>query len=639
MATAITIDSNKPYPSQSVNEMSSMDDPEKSFPSQELDENASTYTRRTPWLGVCCLLGVLLAAGAAAAALVLSNNRSSTRWIKQLPPNVILAGVNSVANICLAIAVGQGVAIAWWRKAARGATIRELHRSYGFSSSIKEIVLGARHLNVIAVAALSLKLAIVDSILLQRATSTYVGSDAPQLGSILGVAAKRFPVTGVMQELNGVTVTDKYYKDVIQTWASSDGVYKGMEKWFPGCENGVCYTYIEAAGFEVKCESSSKHLGSFGTAATNAYYADILAGFPANSTQIPLYTNISAFYTSWDSELIDHDYPGMVLDYAYIQNKTESADTDPGLACPTTRYTSSCLIRPAFVKYPITVTNHTGTHSANGVSMGWASDVAPSADFATKFDPSNNQLAGVNVTGYPSLTSDSSTGLDDTNVLSPAGTMNISYAGIKSAMSGYLSSNATLDFFGPNGWLMEQSGYLVENQLLSANSQSCAISFEDPIDYIVGKLNLLAFGTAILNLTTDETIRLGTNVTYYNGDQTVHVHHLDEGYQILDVVFYNTNYRYLAGALASMVACVLCVLPAYWGYWELPHDVSLGPFEIANAFRAPILERANTDVANAGIKDLMKEVGKTKVQYGVMTAGQPGRLAIAEPENVERVRI
>jgi len=37
----------------------------------------------------------------------------------QLTPSVALAVTNTVSNLCLAIAIVQGVAIAWWRKVGR----------------------------------------------------------------------------------------------------------------------------------------------------------------------------------------------------------------------------------------------------------------------------------------------------------------------------------------------------------------------------------------------------------------------------------------------------------------------------------------------------------------------------------------
>jgi hypothetical protein len=58
-------------------------------------------------------------------------------WRKpvQLSPSVALAVINTVSNLSLAIAVGQGVVIAWWRQAMKGATVAELQDSWGFSTS------------------------------------------------------------------------------------------------------------------------------------------------------------------------------------------------------------------------------------------------------------------------------------------------------------------------------------------------------------------------------------------------------------------------------------------------------------------------------------------------------------------------
>ena len=39
--------------------------------------------------------------------LLLSNNRSETRWVKRLPPNVLLNQMNNVANIAFGIAIGE----------------------------------------------------------------------------------------------------------------------------------------------------------------------------------------------------------------------------------------------------------------------------------------------------------------------------------------------------------------------------------------------------------------------------------------------------------------------------------------------------------------------------------------------------
>ena len=65
------------------------------------------FWNRFPWLGFGALLIVLLCSGASVLILLLSNHRSENRWVKRLPPNVLLNQMNNVANIAFGIAIGE----------------------------------------------------------------------------------------------------------------------------------------------------------------------------------------------------------------------------------------------------------------------------------------------------------------------------------------------------------------------------------------------------------------------------------------------------------------------------------------------------------------------------------------------------
>lgn len=80
-------------------------------------------------------------------------------WPKQIRPSVILSLLNNLANLAFGLAIANGVAIAWWRKALKGSTIEQLHKSWNFSSSIKSVALAGRGFNGIALAALMAKYA------------------------------------------------------------------------------------------------------------------------------------------------------------------------------------------------------------------------------------------------------------------------------------------------------------------------------------------------------------------------------------------------------------------------------------------------------------------------------------------------
>ena len=103
-----------------------------------------------------------------------------------------------------------------------------------------------------------------------------------------------------------------------------------------------------------------------------------------------------------------------------------------------------------------------------------------------------------------------------------------------------------------------------------------------------------------------------------------------------DTIHYRTNFWYMGGAIASTLLCIACVLPSYYGFWQLGRKVTLGPFEIAAAFRAPNLHHETH--ANAPVDRLIEEVGGREVRFGQIVAGSDaGRIGIAESEFVQRV--
>jgi hypothetical protein len=114
------------------------------------------YIARFPWLGLGCLLLVLICGIGCLVTLVVADGMAKYYWGK-VAPNVIVNILNSIANLAFGIAITNGIAIAWWRKTLRGATISQLNRSWQFSSSIKDVVLGAKYFNFIALAALAAK--------------------------------------------------------------------------------------------------------------------------------------------------------------------------------------------------------------------------------------------------------------------------------------------------------------------------------------------------------------------------------------------------------------------------------------------------------------------------------------------------
>ncbi|KAK5365920.1 hypothetical protein LTS13_008574 [Exophiala xenobiotica] len=231
------------------------------------------YRARFPAMGFFGLLGVVICTSIIIAVLVASDNVSSSKWSQTVGPSIIINGFTSISGLCLALAIAEGVSIAWWRKALKGATVAELHKSWEFRMSFTQILRRFWALDVIALAALAAKLAILDAFFFQRATTTYTTQDPAKNVTMLGITAKAFPQTGFVVSPGFGAQTDfmigDTYTPTVDTWETSNGFFENFQQLFRNCD-GVCYTHVDAIGFEIECQKSSNHT-NYATGAINAY--------------------------------------------------------------------------------------------------------------------------------------------------------------------------------------------------------------------------------------------------------------------------------------------------------------------------------------------------------------------------------
>jgi hypothetical protein len=148
------------------------------------------------------------------------------------------------------------------------ATIEDLHRSWGFSTSIKNIAFAGKYFNLIALAALTTKLSIVDSSLMQKAFSTHVRADRPiQVTNIIGFANESMPVTSTPDFGSEHSVgISKALNLELQAWSQQGSRYDSL---FRNCE-GTCYLNMPAAGFEIDCSAPVTTAIDNGQATINA---------------------------------------------------------------------------------------------------------------------------------------------------------------------------------------------------------------------------------------------------------------------------------------------------------------------------------------------------------------------------------
>ncbi|EME77393.1 uncharacterized protein MYCFIDRAFT_209342, partial [Pseudocercospora fijiensis CIRAD86] len=225
------------------------------------------FVSRFPWLGLGSLVFVLSCLAGNVAILCVSDGMAQSdrswkqlyqhgvekgRWPKQIRPSVILALLNNVANLAFGLAIANGVAIAWWRKALNGTTIEKLHNSWNFSSSIKAIALAGKSFNGIALAALMAKFTIIDGILMQSATVTEILEDSPNTKATIQTWSNdTIPLTGKPTSRGGDVQISDYLADELYIWNQSPRAlpYVG----FDGCVNATCYAQVPGAGFVFDC--------------------------------------------------------------------------------------------------------------------------------------------------------------------------------------------------------------------------------------------------------------------------------------------------------------------------------------------------------------------------------------------------
>lgn len=388
--------------------------------------------------------------------------------------------------------------------------------------------------------------------------------------------------------------------------------------------NGQCFPYIEAAGFEVDCNSTTVDI-NFGQAA-QAYRDNLTTTVPVSDL----------FSVSFDTDYRDGkqqysdgiNYSRIVM-RLYSVNATDDEANDANTSsCPGIATQTTCYLRPAVVRYATQLVDYT-----ESLSSGSASSDEQYRDptyitlptwepidynYTGSYDPVVRQQTGYAVISYNDV-------FESHDKLTDGYESQL--GGIKEALNNQLSGYANISWAADVGFISTQAGSaLTQISQSPTNLTGCGFEYLDTIDILVQQINSLMFSISI-----DAYSEFGYNIS----DPALLTKYKD-AIEYPEHIHFVTQKPYMWGAFASMLCCVLCVLPTYYGYWQLGRNVTLGPFEIANAFRAPVLD--HPQAANAVVNKLIKEVGDRRVKYGEMTtSGDVGRLAIAEPDAVRRV--
>lgn len=575
------------------------------------------FWRQFPWLGAGALIMVILISLASCLVLVFSNNRAQSQWDKRIAPNVILSVLNSVASVCLAVAVAQGLAISWWRKAMKGATITELHNTWSFGSSLSHMIKNLRYFNLAALAALVTKFAIIDGVLFQRATTTYSALGPQGSNNISTFPSKVLPLTGRLNAAGNDTDVLLYaFTWDIQTWVTS-AIYPGYTRLyttygFGECE-GVCALRYSAPGYIASCSD-------YQTQSVDIVAEGNLRNGDSNSTESELDLSRVGFSLNFATSEKNYTWIGLNTTSYY---KDEFDPKNSTMRCPATVYKQQCELRQAIISYPIYL-EHTdvATRSKNdktsavNVYLGNINETTGAYAGFGDFDYDVGQFPGFNFESWAITSGGGTPYAQSTN------------GGIYRALQNQYETRSYVSWTNGSDWALTNTGQfasiLADNENDPYQNYTCPWTYDDPLSSVMNGLNALTVITA-----DDIYNRVNyTNYSYNWTDAEVDAYYYDSmtnvtALQFKTEVHYSTNYSYMAGALVSTLVCICLALPVYWGFWQLGRKVSLNPIEIATAFQAPVLVAKQAKSGEA--EHIVKVTGGTQVMYTTAIDPETGR--------------
>lgn len=612
------------------------------------------YQNRVPYFGVVGLSCIAIFGCASLGVLVASNHRSTSTWSQAVAPNILLSIFHALGSIGLALAVSEGIAIAWWRYAMKGATVQQLHQHWELSTGIwNALFFHPKTLltSTIALAMLATQVTVLNSILYQASTSTYTAPDPPKSVAAVAIAAQEFPTTGYVvsntsfaaQTACECFMIGDSYTPVVNNWQTANGFFTGYNELFRFSDakapvqskklqycDGICLGSFEAIGFEIDCVESQNHT-DIAIAAIDAYNTN---GNASAWTNLPIFN--SSFALEYSTE--ERNYSQISIDLQYFQSDNPY-DPSPK-SCPGTVFKRQCSLRPAIISYPVKVTNFTNEHIINGVELMSPNVASPDDQMLNDEMPPpmyNNELKqaeGFSVVRYL-YTQDSR----EIRSLTQLG-------GIANAISQVLSSTAAITYTGVDeSWSLALMGTLAGRMMYGPpNMGSCDCSFQsNSLDMIIASINQLTFLTATGMIDSSSFSGLPSSKKQFPSTlPQAPVIAVDQNYtvtfasasaratQLTDVVHYQTHFLPLGFAFGITIVCIFLVLPSFWHYGELGRRVTLGPVEIASAFGAPLLVdnthlKEGEEPGREDIDSLIKRIGDRKIVYGFVDVEDNGR--------------
>ena len=109
-----------------------------------------TFLRFAPLAGICCTLVAVICMLVSLSILLGSRDAPTESW--KVQPSAYLAICTAISNQALRFASFQGVIIAWWSRAASGATLRRLHYDWRAGTTVLGALVAGREMGTVGLA-------------------------------------------------------------------------------------------------------------------------------------------------------------------------------------------------------------------------------------------------------------------------------------------------------------------------------------------------------------------------------------------------------------------------------------------------------------------------------------------------------
>jgi hypothetical protein len=302
-----------------------------------------------PWEVILPLVGCLICLSGSIAILVRSDGQPVSHW--SLSPTVYLAILTTVTNMLLRYAFKQGMAISWWYKAVRGGTVQDLHKHWSSGDGFWSALGAGRHFNLASLGSIAATLIVIDQPLIQRA-STVVSVPRIYFTNVTATIAPEIPA-GYTGYQSGRGTQEQLMTQPMIAAFNDYNTQVPISSGFTGCTD-TCVGYVEAGGLAAQCSTTSGPV---------QYLSPVSLGVgmgPDGSLPSSLYqydspfgVNFTLIGEEFDTTTNTTNGTQLFMIAAYSTNPTDE--------CGATRTQRTCSLRPATLRYPVTIANGTLT--------------------------------------------------------------------------------------------------------------------------------------------------------------------------------------------------------------------------------------------------------------------------------------